>query len=88
MPVDTLATTAIQADVSCRLPPASNEAPWCVQSGQEAAITMSSCGNMIWTPHVHFSECLLSLRKMATAALAKLMGHESQVFTSEAPTNL
>ena len=65
----TMATTDIRADVSCRLSPASNEAPWYVQSDQEAAITMSSCGNMVWTPHVHFSEfeCLLSLRKMATA---------------------
>ena len=64
---DSLATAAIQADVSCRLSPASNGAPWCVQSGQETAIMTSLCGNMVWTPHVHFSECLLSSRKMATA---------------------
>ena len=53
-----MATAATQADVSYRISPASNEPPWCVKSGQEAAIKISSCGNIMgWTPHAHYLYC-------------------------------
>ena len=53
---EAMVTAVVYADVSYRLSPASNEAPWCVKSGQEAAIRISS--SLVWAPHIHFSVAL------------------------------